>query len=87
MTPILESNMESQSQNQIASSNQPPIDLNLDPIPSQIPLPESDDESHSTSSSEIRNTVEVGKMLGFDMECDNEVLKDVMGEEGENQLI
>ncbi|CAI9300814.1 unnamed protein product [Lactuca saligna] len=85
LTPIFESPME--NQNQMVSSDQSPIDLNLEPIPSHIPLPESDDESLSTSSSEIRNTVEVGKMLGFDLECDNEVLKDVIGEEGENQLI
>lgn len=55
-------------------------------LPSQIPLPESDDDSHSTSSSEIRNTVEIGKILGFDMETDNPVLKEVFGEEGEKHL-
>ncbi|CAH1442171.1 unnamed protein product [Lactuca virosa] len=63
LTPIPESSKE----NQMVSSCQPTIDLNQVPLPSQISLPESDDESQSTLSLEIRNTVEVGKMLGFDM--------------------
>ncbi|CAI9269175.1 unnamed protein product [Lactuca saligna] len=48
-----------------------------------VPLPDSDTESASPSM-EIRNTVAIGNMLGFDMDEHNPVLRDVVGEEGEN---
>lgn len=62
------------------------IDLNRFPVPSQVPL--SDMEVDSPSSlSEIRNTVEVDNMLGFEVDVDNPVLKEVFGDDGENQII
>ncbi|KAI3514004.1 hypothetical protein L1887_12320 [Cichorium endivia] len=60
-----------------------PIDLNADPIPSTVPLPESDADSPS-SSSELRKTAMVGQLLGFDIEMDNPILKEVMEKTGEN---
>ncbi|CAH1444381.1 unnamed protein product [Lactuca virosa] len=57
----------------------PYLDLNRTPIPSQIPLPDIKVDSPS-SSSEIRNTVEVGNILGFEIDGDNPILKEVLGE-------
>ncbi|KAI3514688.1 hypothetical protein L1887_13307 [Cichorium endivia] len=59
-----------------------PLDLNEDPIPSTIPLPDSDTES-TTISSEIRKTAMVGQILGFDIEAENPILKEVMEIPGE----
>ncbi|KAI3508269.1 hypothetical protein L1887_23275 [Cichorium endivia] len=60
-----------------------PIDLNAEPIPSTVPLPDSDEDSPS-SSSEFRKTAMVGQLLGFDIEMDNPILKEVMEKSGEN---
>lgn len=49
------------------------IDLNKTQIQSQILLLDSDADSPSASS-EIRNTVEVSRMLGFEVDADNTVL-------------
>ncbi|CAI9261707.1 unnamed protein product [Lactuca saligna] len=67
------------------STPQSSIDLNKTLIPSQIPLPDSDADSPSASS-DIRNTIEVGRLLGFDVDVDNSVLMEVLGDEGENQI-
>lgn len=49
------------------------IDLNKTQIQSQILLLDSDADLPSASS-EIRNTVEVSRMLGFEVDADNTVL-------------
>lgn len=46
------------------------IDLNRFPVPTQVLLSDTDVDSPS-SSSEIRNTVEIGNMLGFEVDVDN----------------
>ena len=48
-----------------------------------IPLPDSDADSPSQST-EIRNTVVIGNMLGFDVDEESPVLKEAFGEAGEN---
>lgn len=74
----------------IESSNSnmphPSLDLNRTPILSQIPLPDTNVES-SSSPSEIRNTVEVGNILGFEIDSENPILKEILGDNGENQII
>ncbi|CAH1442342.1 unnamed protein product [Lactuca virosa] len=62
---------------------QPNIDLNCMSIPSQILLPDSNTDSPSPSM-EIRNTVVIGNMLGFDVDEENPMLKEVFGEADEN---
>ncbi|XP_052625598.1 uncharacterized protein LOC128132721 [Lactuca sativa] len=47
-----------------------------------IPLPDSDADSPSQST-EIRNTVVIGNMLGFDVDEESPVLKEAFGEAGE----
>lgn len=61
----------------------PSLDLNRTPVPSQIPLPDTDVDSPS-SSSEIRNTVEMGNILGFEIDGDNPILNEVLCENSEN---
>lgn len=59
------------------------IDLNRN-ISDILDMEQEFDEHDSDSSSEeIRHTVEVSKELGFDIEVDNPILKEVMGGEGE----
>ncbi|CAI9285175.1 unnamed protein product [Lactuca saligna] len=56
------------------------LDLKILLIPTHVPLPEIEVDSPS-SSSEIRNTVDVGNILGFEVDVDNPILED-----GENQM-
>ncbi|KAI3513161.1 hypothetical protein L1887_20488 [Cichorium endivia] len=69
----------------VSHSPSPTLDLNENPIPSTIPLPDSDSDSLS-SSSEVRKTAMVGQILGFDIDEDNPILKEVMENSGENIL-
>ncbi|CAH1439824.1 unnamed protein product [Lactuca virosa] len=69
-----------------STSPHPTLDLNRLPIPTQVPLPDVEVDSPS-SSSKIRNTMVVGNILGFEVEDDNSILKEVLGEDGENQII
>ncbi|CAI9298122.1 unnamed protein product [Lactuca saligna] len=55
-------------------------------IPTHIPLPDTEVDSPS-SSSEIRNIMEVDNILGFEVDVDNPILKEVLGDDGENQII
>ncbi|CAI9268513.1 unnamed protein product [Lactuca saligna] len=55
-------------------------------IPIQIPLPDTKVDSPS-SSSEIRNTVEVGNIMSFEVDVDSPILKEVLGDDGENHII
>ncbi|CAH1440536.1 unnamed protein product [Lactuca virosa] len=57
----------------------PSLDLNKILIPSHIPLRDIEVESPS-SSLEIRNTVAVGNILGFEIVGNNPILKEVLGE-------
>lgn len=64
----------------------PSLDLNRLLTPTQIPLPDAEVDSPS-SSSEIRNIMEVGNILSFEVDVDNLILKEVLGDDRENQII
>ncbi|KAI3782599.1 hypothetical protein L2E82_12650 [Cichorium intybus] len=64
----------------IPHSNPPSIDLNRCTEQSSADV----ESEISSASMEARKTMEVGKALGFDIELENPILQEVMGEAGEH---
>ncbi|CAI9294135.1 unnamed protein product [Lactuca saligna] len=60
-----------------------PIDINIVPSESHGNLNEDVSDDFSSSSTEIRKTVEIGNALGFEISPNDPILKGVMGEIGE----
>ncbi|CAH1442510.1 unnamed protein product [Lactuca virosa] len=61
-----------------------PIDINRAPSEDQVFANENEPEGSSSSSIEVRKTVEIGNALGFEISSNDPILKGVMGETGDD---